>query len=153
MGDRWLIIPGWDKFQHPDVGRTDRTPLWVKNYLALLHKDEYLDLTAHQRAVLHGLWLLYAEKRCQVRVNTASLSRQLNLRVSSRQLQALETAGFVQFLQADGLQAASLEVEVEVEVERFAFTSTTDAGADDGQTTGKPDYEFPINIDDILKEL
>lgn len=91
----WIVIPGWEKFQH----YKDRDPPWIKNYTRLLRKDEYLDLTAHQRAVLHGIWLLAAQNdnQGQVRLNTSSLSRQLNLRVSSRQLESLNHAGFIEF--------------------------------------------------------
>lgn len=92
---RWIVIPRWDEFQHPDVLRSN-TPPWIKNWTRLLHDDAYLGLTDLQRAILHGLWLLYAATRRQVPLSTRSLSRQLNLRVSSVQLKALNDAGFIQ---------------------------------------------------------
>lgn len=93
MDERWIVIPNWERFQH----YSDRDPAWIKNYLSLLHKDEYLRLTGHQRAVLHGLWLAYAAAHCQLRVDTLSLTRQIGLRVSSRTLELLNHAGLVEF--------------------------------------------------------
>ena len=107
----WIEVVGWHRFQH----YSDRDPPWIKNYLALLHDHNYLSLTAHQRAVLHGLWILYASARCQVPVNTASLTRQLALRVSSRQLEALNHAGFIRFVASKPLALArSREAEAEI---------------------------------------
>ncbi len=107
MSEHWIHVNGWERHQHRDAARSN-TPPWIKNWTKLLHDDAYLELTAHQRAVLHGLWLIYASSRRQVRVNTASLTRQLNLRVSSRQLEALNHAGFIRF---SASKDASLDVE------------------------------------------
>ena len=90
----WIEVVDWDNFQH----YKKRRPPWIKNYLDLLNNDDYRDLTAHQRAVLHGLWMLYAASGCQIHANTASLTRQLALRVSSRQLEALNHAGFLRIV-------------------------------------------------------
>jgi hypothetical protein len=79
MAERWIVIPNWDEFQH----YKDRNPKWIKVYTKLLHNDAYLGLSPHQRAVLHGLWLMYASHRRQLAANTASITRQLGLRVSS----------------------------------------------------------------------
>lgn len=54
---QWIVVPNWDKFQH----YKHRNPPWIKNYTALLHKDEYLDLSLADRGLLHGIWLMYAE--------------------------------------------------------------------------------------------
>jgi hypothetical protein len=89
--ERWIVIPKWDQFQH----YKDRDPKWIKNYNSLLSDDIYLDLTGHQRAVLHGLWLSYAASNRELRSNTASLSRRLNLKVTSRDLDALISRGLV----------------------------------------------------------
>ncbi len=96
MEEQWIVIPNWDRFQHPDVGRSNRSPVWIRTYVELLQKDEYLRLTGHQRAVLHGLWITYASSSCQVRADTASLTRRLALRVSSATLQTLVHAGFIE---------------------------------------------------------
>jgi hypothetical protein len=91
---RWIVIPNWDEFQHYKDGRD---PFWIKSYVKLLHKDEYMDLTFHQRGVLHGLWITYARSGRQLRDNTATLTRQLGHRVMRRDLEALNHAGFIQF--------------------------------------------------------
>ena len=91
MRTRWIEVVNWNEFQH----YRKRRPIWIKNYIDLLVKDEYRELTGHQRGVLHGLWLLYAASECQVRADTASISRQLDLRVSAAQIEALSDAGFL----------------------------------------------------------
>jgi hypothetical protein len=89
----------------------------VKNYLTLLHKDEYLRLSGHQRAVLHGLWLAYASARCQLRLDTASLSRRLSLRVSSHTMEVLNHAGFIEFSASKPLASRARVAESEVELQ------------------------------------
>lgn len=109
----WIVVPRWDEFQHRDMARSS-VPPWIKTYTRLLHDDAYLGLSAHQRAVLHGLWLMYASHRRQLAANTASITRQLGLRVSSRQLKALVDAGFIEVSASKpASEPASLEVEVE----------------------------------------
>lgn len=113
MNELWIIVRKWNEFQH----YTDREPPWIKNYTRLLSDPNYLSLTPHQCAVLHRLWLEYARSSCQLRANTASLSRQLGLRVSSRQLEALNHAGFIEFSASGPLapRARSRETETEKE--------------------------------------
>jgi hypothetical protein len=88
----WIVIPNWDRFQH----YRDRNPAWIKVYTELLDDTDYLDLTETQRAVLHGLWLMYAKSHRIVPTNTSKLSRRLNLRVTKRTLNALSDAGFIE---------------------------------------------------------
>ncbi len=111
MSDGYIHIVGWDRHQHRDAARSS-VPTWIKNHTRLLSDDNYLALSAHQRAVLHGLWLEYARSRCQLSANTASLTRRLALRVSLRQLEALSHAGFITLSASN---VARLEVEREVE--------------------------------------
>jgi hypothetical protein len=100
MSDRWIVIPRWDDFQHRDAVRS-RQPTWIKNYVALLHKDEYLDLTHAQRGVLHALWLMFAQSRSEgVRESVASRMLQQSAsdaRYFRGHLAALEQAGFIAF--------------------------------------------------------
>ncbi len=110
--DRWIWIPNWDGptgFQH----YKDRDPLWIKCYTRLMSKDEFLMLTFHQRGVLFGVWLAYARSNRQLRHSTLTLTRQLSQRVLTRDLNALQNAGFIEvidrFLLAERLQAASPE--------------------------------------------
>ncbi len=100
--ERWIVVRNWDRFQH----YPDRDPTWIKNYVRLLHDDGYLSLSGHQRAVLHGLWLAYASSDGQLRLSTLSLTRQLGLRVSSRQLESLSDAGFIAFAASKPLSLA-----------------------------------------------
>jgi hypothetical protein len=90
---RWIVIPRWNDFQH----YKDRRPSWIKAYTDLLNNDAYLDLTEHQALVIHRLWLMYASAGCHLHVTTASLSRHLHLRVMTRDLEALNHAGFIHF--------------------------------------------------------
>lgn len=68
---------------------------WIKVYTRLLHDDNYLTLTGHRRAVLHGLWLEYATSRRELPDNTLMISRRLALKVTRRDLEALNHAGFI----------------------------------------------------------
>lgn len=89
--DLWIIVPRWTEFQH----YRDRDPKWIKVYNNLLSSDDYLDLSGHRRAVLHGLWLAYAASGCELRLNTRSLSRRLQLKVTSADLDALEGGSWI----------------------------------------------------------
>ena len=93
MSDEWIVFPRWTEYQH----YSDRELTWIKNYVSLLHHDGYLNLSPHCRGVLHGLLLVYASAHGQLRANTSSLSRQLNARVTTRQLVSLADAGFIRF--------------------------------------------------------
>lgn len=92
-GERWIVVRNWQRFQH----YKDRNPTWIKNYVELLHDPTYLELPEGCRAILHGLWLEYASSRARVRLDTRSLSRRLALRVTTRQLERLSDAGFIEF--------------------------------------------------------
>lgn len=96
MPERWIVIDRWDEFQHPDAMRS-AVPPWIKTYTALLASDEFLELSFHLRGVLLGLWLEYASSGGQIRVSPGSLHRRLGHRVWSRDLAALNHAGFIQF--------------------------------------------------------
>lgn len=92
--DLFIVIPSWEKLQH----YKDRDAPWIKNYTRLLSHHHYLTLTSHQRGVLHGVWLAYASGNRHLTANTRSLSRRLNVRVTSRDLAALNHAGFIQLV-------------------------------------------------------
>jgi hypothetical protein len=83
----------------------------VKTYTELLADEAYLSLGAAPRAILHSLWLAYAQSRCRLSADTGQLSRRLNLRVRQSDLEALNRAGFIDFVAsaslADGYHAAS----------------------------------------------
>ena len=92
MSEQWIVIPKWHDFQH----YSDRDPTWIKTYTRLLHDDEYLRLSSHCRAVLHGIWLAYASANGQLLLTTSSLSSHLALRVMTRDIESLIDAGFVE---------------------------------------------------------
>ena len=111
--ERWITVRNWERFQH----YKDRDPYFIKLYTELQHDHNWLALTGHQRAVLVGIWLEYASARCQLPLNTASLTRRLALRVSSATLEALNHAGFIEFSSRAALEIArSQEVEEEEQV-------------------------------------
>ncbi len=94
--EQWIVIPKWEDFQHRDAARVV-VPTWVKTFTKLLSDSDYLDLSGHRRAVLHGLWLEYARSTRRLRLDTLSLSRRLALRVTTADLEALNHAGFIHF--------------------------------------------------------
>lgn len=86
------MIPGWEKFQH--YGNREAT--WIKNYVELLDRDEYMALTPTAVAMLHRLWLLYARRRGVLR---RSLMTHAVTGVVARpsHWQELEMQGFITF--------------------------------------------------------
>jgi hypothetical protein len=105
----YISVRNWRKFQHYDPAK--RAPIFVKNYTELMADDAYLDLTEHRALMLHRLWLEYASARCRLSLDTRSLSRRLNLRVTTADIEALNHAGFIDIVAsealADGYQDAS----------------------------------------------
>ena len=93
MSERWIVIPGWKKFQHYH----DRDPFWVKDYLDQLDRDDYMELTFAQRGLLLDLRKLYARRRGVVRGDTTVLTRALTQKVTERQLEALNDGGWIEF--------------------------------------------------------
>lgn len=123
--ERWIVIPNWEKFQH----YKDRGPKWIKNYTRLLSNDDYLMLTGNRRALLHGLWLVFASsglgddlsETC-VRLDVQLLNRRLGLAAKMADYEALNHAGFIALSASKPLskrnQVASPEVETETEAEK-----------------------------------
>jgi hypothetical protein len=87
----YLEILNWPSLQHY---RTRRAA-WVKLHVSLLRDDNYLALTAQERAVLHGIWLVYAETNGRVVARPSWLSRQLGFRVTGATFDALVRGGFI----------------------------------------------------------
>ena len=94
--ERWIVIPGWEKFQHRDAARA-LIPTWIKVYTELMSKDGFFELSFHCRGVLLSLWLEYATSKRQLRDSTVSLTRRLGQRVTTRDLESLNRAGFIEF--------------------------------------------------------
>jgi hypothetical protein len=110
----WIEIVDWDKFQH----YKKRDPNWIKIYTRLVHDDNWLELTGHQRAVLVGLWLEYASSHARLRLDTRSLSSRLGLRVTRATLETLNHAGFIRFSASTPLASRARSREVETEIEK-----------------------------------
>ncbi len=94
MADRWIVIPGWDKFQHYH----DRSPKWIKDYIEQLDRDEYLALTFAERGILQDIRKLYSRRSLTLPGNTRELSRVLGQRLSGKQLQRLVDAGYIEIV-------------------------------------------------------
>jgi hypothetical protein len=136
-----LIVPhNWKQFQHADTIKRGHAPRWIKNYTALTSDDDYLALSGHRRAILHGLWLEYAKSGGRLRENTAMISSRLNLKVTRRDLEALNQAGFLDFCQDNVTTLSSLRGE---ETRQDPVTRAVDVSAD----------ERPKTYDEILKEI
>jgi hypothetical protein len=95
-----------------------KVPPWIKTFTKLLSDDDYLALSHHLRGVLLGIWLEYARARRQLRGSTVTLTRRLGQRVTTRDLEALNDAGFIAFsaskpARTDAGDVAGLEGEGE----------------------------------------
>jgi hypothetical protein len=118
----WISVRNWRTFQHYDPAK--RIPPWIKNHTELMSRDDYLELNAGARSVLHGIWLEYASSQCRLRFDSVLLGRRLNLRVTKQHLETLVSAGWIDVVAsatlAEGYHDASVSrahVEVEVEEE------------------------------------
>ena len=89
-GDRWIVVPNWDKFQH----YRDRSPVWIKLYLELRDRDEWRELTDAQRGLLVRIWLEYAVSGGFLRVSKVRQSSPHKTRRDS--LDSLQAAGFIE---------------------------------------------------------
>lgn len=87
----YVDVTDWSRLRH----YRSRRPVWLKLHIALLRDDRYLSLTAAQRALLHGIWLLFAETRGRVKARPSWLSSNLGFRVTTASLEALVHAGFI----------------------------------------------------------
>jgi hypothetical protein len=137
---QYISVRNWRKFQHYDPDK--RTPPWIKNMTELMSSDPYLTLTASQRGVLHGVWMEYARSRCELPDSTLVLTRRLSMKVPRATLEALNHAGFIDFVAsktlAEGYRPASpraLATETEKETEKESNTSAVDVGAKEQHRT------------------
>jgi hypothetical protein len=89
---RWVVIPHWERFQHYG----DRRPVWVKNYTEQLDNEDYLELSVTARGLLNDLRLLYAKRKKQVPNSPSLLSHLLGYKVTSRDINRLCKAGFLE---------------------------------------------------------
>lgn len=113
------IVPcNWERFQHADATKRGKNPTWIKNYTALMSNDDYLDLTLAQRGLLHGIWLEYARTGrglSEARTRRLLSTHKGDSRHFLAHLHALQTLGFIEFCQDNGVTASRLDIEVEEE--------------------------------------
>ena len=148
-GETWIIVRNWERFQH----YKDRDPYFIKLYTELQHDHNWLALTGHQRAVLVGIWLEYASARCQLPLNTASLTRRLALRVSSATLEALNHAGFIEFSSRAALEIArSQEVETEEPLTATTEKQRQERGIKDFDVRRRARENDP-DVENLINEL
>lgn len=109
----WIYIPNWEKhYAHPQKTRRDPPLPWIKNMTALISRDDYISLSASDRGLLHGIWMLvgvHGNGRVSARV--AYLKRQLHVRIVS--LDPLIHAGFIEVRDTRAIsQSKSREEEI-----------------------------------------
>ena len=85
----WIIVPGWDKFQHYH----DRHPTWIKLYLDLQHREEWNQLTLAARGLLVSIWMEYASSGGVIKASEVSRDVRATTRRST--LDSLLSAGFI----------------------------------------------------------
>lgn len=88
-GDLWIVVPNWDKFQH----YSDRTPPWIKLYLELEHKPEWLALNDTARGLLVRIWVAFAASRGVLHLSL--VQKQDWSRYHAGHLESLNHAGFI----------------------------------------------------------
>ena len=103
--DLYIWVNRWDEFQtFQEKKGKPWAPPWIKVYHSLLDQPAYIDLTPETRCLLEGIWKLFARSRGTLRKDTRNLSRQLNQRVTERQLERLNHAGWITFCSGTGLE-------------------------------------------------
>lgn len=143
VDDRTISIPGWEKFQH----YKKRRPPWIKLHTDLLHRDEYLDLSGFDRAVLHGLWLMAAENAHDTpTIAVRHVSSTLAMRANSvhAAIERLNHAGFIHVSASKALARRKQSAIPETETE----TEATVATAPVAPKVAKRNLEF-----DLLGEI
>jgi hypothetical protein len=108
-GDDWIIVPGWDKFQH----YRDRHPVWIKVYVELRDKDEWTDLSYALRGLLVSIWIEYGACRGLLRVS--KLAQKCGQSTRHQHLRSLSDAGFIQLSASKPLAQRREEKEKEKE--------------------------------------
>jgi hypothetical protein len=116
----WIVVPNWDRFQHYGLYRR---PSWIKNYTALLRKDEYLDQPLAARGLLHGIWLAYADRDGRLRKD--DLPATLLARTRCAHITSLSQAGLIDFSASRPLPLSLIE-EQGVPVEKSGDVPPTD---------------------------
>jgi len=101
----WIWISRWQDFQHYQPER-DRPPAWIKTYPKQLDDWRYLQLTNRQRALLADLRQMFATSQAQLRHDRGTIEARRQAETRHADLEALNHAGFIEFLSRDALDAA-----------------------------------------------
>jgi len=108
VAEEWIVVRNWERFQHPDAARS-QVPPWIKVYTELLSDPAFLGLSLRRRGILVCIWIEYARSRRRLPANTRHLYQQLASntatdpsasptdRITARDLEALNHAGFIEF--------------------------------------------------------
>lgn len=147
----YISIPNWkgrDGFQHYG----DRSPIWIRMYTKLLSDDDWLALSGHRRAVLQGLWLAYAISGCHLRDNTASLSRRLALKVTRRDLEVLNHAGFIDIVASKTLAIGYHNASLEEKREEKTKTTSSQVGSVASYDAGEQERPDPTSTEELDQE-
>ncbi|MES1248045.1 MAG: hypothetical protein ABUS54_10270 [Actinomycetota bacterium] len=87
-----LVPRNWTRHQSYKFG----SPNFIKLHTRLMVDDDYLNLTATQRAALHGFWLIYAMSGKSVPLDVEKINRKLALRTKMETWKELIAAGFLE---------------------------------------------------------
>lgn len=164
MNERWIVIPGWDKFQH----YKDRNPAWIKVYTELESRDEWRQLTLAERGLLVSIWLEYARSNSPLRAS--DLHALVSAPTRTQHLEALNHAGFIEVsaskplaqrkrqreknpsrLPKESLEGSSLEESQKPAADPDELLRRALDFAADWQ--GGPSEVFDEAIDDLEREL
>ena len=152
-GERYIHIRNWERFQHPDAGRTQNRGLpWIKGYTAQLTDEDYVELTFADRGLLESLRLQYATNRGRgINEVSTNLHRLFGQRVRKEQLERLNHAGFIYLSAskyASNMQAqieTERKIETEKEIQPQGLTVARDATGpgQENLKTGGPNGDRP----------
>jgi hypothetical protein len=90
MGEQWIIVPNWDKFQH----YTDRDPPWIKLWTGLNSDPDWDRLTLATRGMLTTIWVEYARSSGQL--TRGKCMETCGKSARSEHLKSLNDAGFIE---------------------------------------------------------
>lgn len=136
--DVFIWVNRWDEFQTFQKKRGKPwAPPWVKLYVGLLDQPAWIALPPETRSLLVGIWALFARSSGTLTKDTRNLSRQLSQRVTERQLERLNDAGFLDFCSGTVLEQRrsafwnrSVREENRREENTKAVTSKEDTGGE-----------------------
>lgn len=116
----YIWINRWWDFQYrlKEAQMPGYRPAWIKQYTRQLTNDDYLDLSAAQRGLLHDLRMLFAESRQTLLRDPAKISRRVGYKVRRDSLESLNHAGFITFVSAEEAQRLRSDRALEEEVEQ-----------------------------------